>query len=101
MSMKEPTRFYRGMLLFQVYSGAMASLVCPPLLLGLLGNYLHTHHSWNRAWMALFILLGIGIGFSSAVSFIKKSAKITSVRSQTERDGPYRMHKKDNPDRKS
>ena len=91
--MKEPTRFYRAVLLFQVYSGAIASIVCPPLLLGLLGNYLHTQHGWNRAWMAMFILLGIFIGITSAVSYLKKSVSITSSRSQTERDGPYRIKK--------
>ena len=93
--MKEPTRFYRAMLLFQVYSGAIASLVCPPLLLGLLGNYLHTHHDWNRGWMAIFILLGMAIGFFSAISYLKKSAKITSMRSKTERESPYRIHRND------
>lgn len=87
------------MLLFQVYSGAIASIVCPPLLLGLLGNYLQTHHGWNRAWMAGFILLGLFIGFYSAVSYLKKSAKITSARSQTEREGPYRMHRNQDNDK--
>ena len=96
--MKEPTRFYRAILLFQVYSGAIASIVCPPLLFGLLGNYLHTHCDWNRAWMALFILLGLFIGFTSAISYLKKSVRITSSRSQSERDSPYRIRKnKDKP----
>ena len=81
------------MLLFQIYSGAIASLICPPLLLGLLGSYLHTHHGWVRATMAGMILLGLLIGFYSAVSYLKKSAKITSSRSKTERDTPYRIHK--------
>ena len=98
--MKEPTRFYRAMLLFQVYSSAIASIVCPPLLLGLLGNYMHTRFDWNRGWMALLILLGLFIGFTSAVSYLKKSAKITAWRSQTERDSPYRIHK-ENEDKKS
>lgn len=81
------------MLLFQVYSSAIASFVCPPLLLGMLGNRLHVHHGWNRAWMAALILLGLVIGGYSAVSYLKKTAKITSARSQSERDGPYRMHR--------
>ncbi len=98
--MKEPTRFYRAVLLFQVYSGAIASIVCPPLLLGLLGNYLHTRFAWNRGWMALFILLGMVIGACSAISYLKKSAKITSSRSRTERDSPYRIRKQ-NEDKKS
>ncbi len=81
------------MLMFQVYSGAVASIICPPLLLGVLGNYLHTRHDWNRGWMAIFILLGVFVGFYSAVSYLKKSVKITSSRSQSERESPYRIHK--------
>ena len=99
--MKEPTRFYRAMLLFQVYSGAIASVICPPLLLGLLGNYLHKQQGWNRAWMAGFILLGLFIGIYSAVSYLKKSVSITTSCSKTERESPYRMHKNENKDKSS
>ena len=99
--MKEPTRIYRAMLLFQVYSGAIASLICPPLLLGLLGNYLHTRLDCNRGWMAVLILLGMVIGFSSAISYLKKSSKITVWRSQTERETPYRIHRNDKNDKSS
>ena len=93
--MKEPSRLYRTMLLFQVYSGIIASLICPPLLLGLLGNYLYTHRGWNRGSMAVFILLGMAIGISSAVSCLKKSSGILSSRSKTERESPYRIHRND------
>ena len=89
------------MLLFQVYSGAIASVICPPLLLGWIGNYLHTQHGWNRAWMAGFILLGLFIGVYSAVSYLKKSVSITTSRSKTERESPYRIHKNENNDKTS
>ena len=81
------------MLLFQIYSGAIASFLCPPLLLGLLGNYLHKSHGWDRAWLAGFILLGLIIGFSSTVSYLKKMHRLSSARSKREADSPYRIHK--------
>ena len=83
------------LLLFQIYSGAVVSFVCPPLLAGLLGNYLHNSHGWDRAWLAGFILLGLLIGFSSTVSYLKKTQKLTSARSRRESDSPYRIHRND------
>ena len=89
--MKNPSKFYRAMLLFQVYSGAAASLAVPPVLLALLGSYLHTEHAWNRGWIAVFVLAGIVIGITSTYSYLRKTETITTMRDASERDGLFRI----------
>lgn len=91
--MKDNNGFYRVLVLFQVYSGATASFAVPPLLLGLLGNVLCETAGWNRGWMALLIFAGLVIGGYSAVNMLKKSESITTMRSQQECDGLYRIKK--------
>ncbi|MBE6657294.1 MAG: AtpZ/AtpI family protein [Ruminococcaceae bacterium] len=84
------------MMLFQVYSNAIASLAVPPLLFGLLGNYLCGMFGWHRGWMAVLIFAGLIIGAYSAVHMLKKSVKLTSARSRLEREGLYRIHRDSN-----
>ena len=94
--MKDQNGFFRIIVLFQVYSGAIASLAVPPLLLGLLGNYLCRTCGWHRTWMAVLIFAGLFIGAYSAIHLLKKSAKLTSARSRIEREGLYRIHHDNN-----
>jgi len=89
--MKNPSKFYRVILLFQVYSGAVASLAVPPVLLALLGSYLHKEHAWHRGWIAVFVLLGIIIGIISTYSYLRKTETITTMRDVSERDGLFRI----------
>lgn len=81
------------MMLFQVYSSAIASLAVPPLLLGLVGNYLCRTFGWHRGWMAVLIFAGLIIGAYSAVHMLKKSVALTSACSKQEREGLYRIHR--------
>lgn len=98
--MKDKNGFYRTMVLFQVYSGAIASFAVPPLLLGLLGGHFCENYDMHRGWMAVLIISGLAFGIYSAAHFLARSASVTAMRSPQEKDGLYRI-RRENEENKS
>ena len=89
--MNGASKFYRILMLFQVYSGAVASFLFPPLFFAAGAGYLCSRFSWNRFWIAAAVLLGLFIGGYSAIHFLMKTEHISSLSSKKEKDGLYRL----------
>lgn len=89
--MENKQTVYRVFLLINLFINTVFCTLCPPLLLGFLGNYLCERFGWNSVVIALLVLLGVVIGFVSTVNYLRKSQSIQKQRSKREKESPYRI----------
>lgn len=89
--MENGQKFYHVFLQINLFINAIFCILCPPLLLGFLGNYLCDRFGWNSAVIAILIVFGVVIGFVSTMNYLRKTQNIQRQRSKREAESPYRI----------
>ncbi len=83
-------------LYLNIFISATVSVLCPPLLLGLLGNYLTAHLGWDRIVIALFVLLGLAIGAYSGIRYLLKASPLLAKTDADDAQNLYKIENKQN-----